>query len=255
VASPTHYYSSYGKYWVGLSIRDAAGCTSTKMLQISVVPVPNCEAKFVGSVDSERTARFSNYSTGNPNTYFWTFGDGKTSNEFAPTHQYSKDGKFTVCLTVSGPDCPNGSDNFCSEVVVSKECCDRWERDSEKDIVYDNGRKRMKCVLYATNSPFHHRVGGKTKSQRKSNTGLWLAHDVPVVHVQVFGSIYIHGNIPCEHQTDISLPDTRKKKHKAKVSEPYNPFGTKKEKLRSRHYIVINDTDYIEHYMTLDSCK
>lgn len=33
-------------------------------------------------------------------SYSWDFGDGNTSNEFAPLHAYSKNGKFDVTLTV-----------------------------------------------------------------------------------------------------------------------------------------------------------
>lgn len=33
-------------------------------------------------------------------SYSWDFGDGNTSNEFAPLHTYSKNGKFDVTLTV-----------------------------------------------------------------------------------------------------------------------------------------------------------
>jgi PKD repeat protein len=38
----------------------------------------------------------------NADTYFWDFGDAKTSTEVAPVHEYLSSGDFTVSLTVSG---------------------------------------------------------------------------------------------------------------------------------------------------------
>ena len=45
-------------------------------------------------------AVFGNNSR-NGNTYHWDFGDGNTSSAFAPTHNYSAAGTYTVVLTVS----------------------------------------------------------------------------------------------------------------------------------------------------------
>jgi PKD repeat protein len=39
-------------------------------------------------------------STGSPTSWKWSFGDGKYSTAKNPVHVYSKDGKYTVILTV-----------------------------------------------------------------------------------------------------------------------------------------------------------
>ena len=41
-----------------------------------------------------------NNSIGQNLTYFWDFGDGSTSTEQYPTHQYLEDGTYIICLTV-----------------------------------------------------------------------------------------------------------------------------------------------------------
>ncbi|MFT4661186.1 MAG: hypothetical protein ACI8XB_001458 [Patiriisocius sp.] len=45
--------------------------------------------------------------------YLWDFGDGSTSTAPLPIHTYAEDGLYTICLTITGPDC---EDTFCMEV-------------------------------------------------------------------------------------------------------------------------------------------
>lgn len=68
----------------------------------------------VAPSDTWFKANFGNGSV-SANTYFWDFGDGKTSTEFEPEHSYEAvDGTYTVTLTVS--DAKGLSDTY-SEVV------------------------------------------------------------------------------------------------------------------------------------------
>ncbi|MBV6405765.1 MAG: hypothetical protein GFGODING_02546 [Flavobacteriales bacterium] len=48
-------------------------------------------------------------------TYFWDFGDGTTSTAPFPTHTYSGNGPYLLCLTVSGFGC---TDTYCDSVGV-----------------------------------------------------------------------------------------------------------------------------------------
>ncbi|MBK8948196.1 MAG: T9SS type A sorting domain-containing protein [Flavobacteriales bacterium] len=48
-------------------------------------------------------------------TYSWDFGDGTTSNVPFPTHTYTGNGPYLLCLTVSGFGC---TDTFCDSVGV-----------------------------------------------------------------------------------------------------------------------------------------
>lgn len=54
------------------------------------------------------TVDFTDTSTGDFDSWYWTFGDGETSTEQHPTHVYTAMGAFTVTLTVDGP---TGSDS------------------------------------------------------------------------------------------------------------------------------------------------
>ena len=41
---------------------------------------------------------FTEFSAGDPTSFFWQFGDGETSNEKSPNHTYMIPGVFTVSL-------------------------------------------------------------------------------------------------------------------------------------------------------------
>lgn len=82
-----------------------------------------CHAAFSASPDSLTTFpyyyHFENLSSGNINSWFWEFGDGYTSTEQNPSHQYSEAGTYHVCLTVQNLDNVNGcSDQSCQELVT-----------------------------------------------------------------------------------------------------------------------------------------
>ncbi len=55
--------------------------------------------KTVGYINN--TFQFTDLSTGG-STYSWTFGDGNTSTDQHPTHQYNTAGQYTVSLTING---------------------------------------------------------------------------------------------------------------------------------------------------------
>jgi len=52
-----------------------------------------------------------------PNKFYWDFGDGTTSSEENPSHQYNEQGKFTVNLTIIDS---NGNEHSVSKVGYIK---------------------------------------------------------------------------------------------------------------------------------------
>ncbi|NYT07949.1 MAG: PKD domain-containing protein [Methanomicrobiales archaeon] len=68
-------------------------------------PVPRPPAAaFQGeprSGDVPLTVRFTDLSTGSPSSWIWNFGDGGTSSERNPVHEYGMPGIYSVTLTVT----------------------------------------------------------------------------------------------------------------------------------------------------------
>jgi PKD repeat protein len=50
-----------------------------------------------------RLVAFKDESVGPITSWKWEFGDGKTSSEQHPTHQYEKAGEYIVVLYIDGP--------------------------------------------------------------------------------------------------------------------------------------------------------
>ena len=87
-------------------------CTTTVGTQstsdttnVVIYPMPTANFNFTSACLGEPT-QFTSTSTTNPsgqqiNSYQWNFGDGQTSNQQNPSHQYASAGNYTVTLTVS----------------------------------------------------------------------------------------------------------------------------------------------------------
>jgi uncharacterized protein YkwD len=74
-------------------------------------------------VIEEQTVRFNSLSEGvGPLSIWWDFGDGATSTEANPDHQYSQSGDYTVRLTVANPI---GSSTASQMITISPEIIDQ----------------------------------------------------------------------------------------------------------------------------------
>ncbi|MBD3636290.1 MAG: M4 family metallopeptidase [Crocinitomicaceae bacterium] len=75
-----------------------------------VLPTVPPTANFISNVDTTCNGEvmFTDISTNGPNSWYWDFGDGNTSNQQDPTHNYSANGSYTVKLVASNT---NGADS------------------------------------------------------------------------------------------------------------------------------------------------
>ncbi len=111
-ASPTHTYNDDGYYEVTLVVSGSTGCNAEVTFPVftDVPPTTDCEVYLeyedldsLTYVFSAQVFNIDGDSTGVLN-YLWNFGDGTTSNEANPTHQFQQDGLYTVTLDVVTED-------------------------------------------------------------------------------------------------------------------------------------------------------
>jgi gliding motility-associated-like protein len=86
-----------GNYIV--TVTDAIGCTSSATIYVEDLPGPTANFTFKPQMTTIENPLiyFQNYSTG-ATSYYWTFGDDDSSEEFAPNHVYSEPGNYHVIL-------------------------------------------------------------------------------------------------------------------------------------------------------------
>jgi len=120
IQNPHHSYNASGYYTVCLTISNNSGCQSTYCDSIYVGGgiLPGCNAYFYSYPDTNNHSllNFVDYSTGNPTSWLWSFGDGSTSTSQYPQHTYQSTGTYNVCLIINTANCV---DTFCTVIAVS----------------------------------------------------------------------------------------------------------------------------------------
>ena len=97
-----------------ITITDSVGCHISKEVEISNVPGPTpC---FIFATSDDVNMVITNCTHGD-NTYFWDFGDGVTSTETHPVHEYMDPGRYSVNMIVS--DEHNCIDSLRQDYVIN----------------------------------------------------------------------------------------------------------------------------------------
>ena len=102
--NPVYTYATNGIYTVTLTVSDGTDTDEdSKDITIGTPPTAGIIAP-EGNITVNTTAQFTDNSTmGNSNitSWIWNFGDGDTSTEQNPTHNYTAADTYYVTLTVS----------------------------------------------------------------------------------------------------------------------------------------------------------
>jgi PKD repeat protein len=116
IANPSHTYHQNGSYTVCLYVGDSNNNFDVTCKPVVVNNVINCKANFVAEYVNGRH-QFYNYSSTDDTTvsYLWKFGDGQTSSEKHPTHQYYGSGNVDVTLLLRGTTC---NDSFTTTLWI-----------------------------------------------------------------------------------------------------------------------------------------
>ncbi|GIV41211.1 MAG: hypothetical protein KatS3mg034_0521 [Vicingaceae bacterium] len=110
---PVHLYSTNGVFTTQLIVTSSQGCKDTVEKQVYVHPIPNANFNTSGDVCLGNPIQFndlSNIPQGGISYWKWYFGDGNSSTQQNPQHNYQSPGKFQVTLIVQ-------SDSGCLDTV------------------------------------------------------------------------------------------------------------------------------------------
>ena len=112
---PTHAYANAGTYNVTLVAWSDNGCRGEVTQAVTIYDNPTADFTFDNVCQNETFSATDQSSVANGSivSWFWTFGDGSTSTDQNPTHNYATSGTYDVTLTVT-------TDNGCTH-TVSKE--------------------------------------------------------------------------------------------------------------------------------------
>lgn len=101
--NPSHTYADPGEYTVELIVSSAFNTSAPYSATVKTGPVADFDADPYDG-DFPLKVQFTDNSNGSVSAYLWDFGDGTTSTERNPVHQYDMNGKFTVNLIVTGEE-------------------------------------------------------------------------------------------------------------------------------------------------------
>ena len=105
LTDPDYSYANTGNYTVQLVAASNLNCYDTATLIVNVNTAPS--VSFGASSASgclPFTVNFTNATT-NATNYLWNFGDGFTSTDAEPMHEYTTEGTFTVTLFATVGSC------------------------------------------------------------------------------------------------------------------------------------------------------
>lgn len=99
--NPTHTYAKDSTYTICLTVTDSANkCSNTYCNQILVYG--SCHASLYAIDSGYNWVHFYNNSDAEHSfTSYWTFGDGSSSHDKNPRHEYKTNGTFYVHLTIT----------------------------------------------------------------------------------------------------------------------------------------------------------
>jgi PKD repeat protein len=101
--NPVHTYFSSGEFSVTMTASNEYGSSyASKAYFIHTIPV--LKSRFIADPKAGKAplvVKFTDISTGNPETWNWDFGDGTTSTQPNPVHAYTIPGALDVNLTVT----------------------------------------------------------------------------------------------------------------------------------------------------------
>jgi len=117
--NPEKVYVSEGIYNVCLTITTLHDCEDQfcKPIWVFKEASPELEAAYITSTtETENVYEFNDASIGDIISWQWSFGDGSFSSEQNPTHEFTEEGLYYICLKIINSN--GDSDTFCKSILI-----------------------------------------------------------------------------------------------------------------------------------------
>ena len=113
---PSVTFNNSGSIDVQLVASTDSGCVDTLVMQMTVRDPIVVDVDIADFYCSNIGIQFNNNSTGYIDGVLWDFGDGNTSTDFSPIHDYASQGTYTVTVTLFNTAC--GNEVFVKDIDV-----------------------------------------------------------------------------------------------------------------------------------------
>jgi len=191
---PVHTYTTAGDYSVTLTVANESGSDSeTKTDYITVVEIiPPPVADFGvdrTNINNNDAVRFTDLSTNSPTSWIWDFGDGGSSTNQNPWHEYTTQGVYTVSLTVSNA---TGSDTETKTDYITVRLAD-IDGNSYEVVVIGNQTwmaENLKTTRYSDGSSITHVYSDIAWSELSIDTKAYCWYDDDISWKDLLGALY-----------------------------------------------------------------
>jgi PKD repeat protein len=190
---PVHTYTTPGVYTVWLTVTDDTGLSAWAAVNVSATGGENLPPTV--TVSGSPLSGFAplsvafNASASDPDgwivSYFWSFGDGQSSNQAAPTHTYQTTGSFTATVTVTD----NSGATASASAGVQVAAASNPGTDADGDGLPDGFESSLTDAF----TPVYHVSSGEQSGTGFARFGDYVPQNVtqnlpalpPVTHVRV----------------------------------------------------------------------
>ncbi len=197
--NPIHTYNLTGDvnvFTVTLTIQNAdTSCNSTYSLCIYLGGTGNCLSQFQAMPNpTGNTVNFLDMSMGNPDSWFWDFGDGNSSTQQNPTYTYSQPGIYNACLSIYKAD-SSCFDMSCQTVLVgqSSDCLAQFTYYPDS-LNYEFGLQFID-LSYGQLTDWSWSFGDGTASTEQNPMHIFAAEGIYEVCLTVSGSPNPNGTV------------------------------------------------------------
>ncbi|MDY0083843.1 MAG: PKD domain-containing protein, partial [Ignavibacteriaceae bacterium] len=116
--NPVNTYPTEGVYLVTLTVYDSLSNCSNQIKKQIIIGEFTCMANFDFTVNNvTKTVVFRNLSDESASYFYWKFGDNTFTSEKNPTHTYSREATYKVCLVAKDTN-SNCMSEICRNVTI-----------------------------------------------------------------------------------------------------------------------------------------